>query len=237
LFLFRALFGFDLVLICSVVAVCVMSAPPPATNCDLGTSSFASSSINAVVNVVNLPAFYPSVVCLYGCNYTIVAVANATSSTNLAPSQYVSVLTGVPQYGASASGSITAASPKFYKFVPHMPGGATRPSLTFLMTPTSGSARMFIKYGTTATVAFPNSQDASTYSYASDEGMTSSSASLVLDSASTSWPADSNAFYIGIYPDVPSATFSVTASMKYVSSLLFSSGFLVFILGLCDLQW
>ena len=167
--------------------------------------------------------FYPTVICLYACNYTIGAFQVAATASGAA-GHNLKLIENVPQYGTSSSGSAAVAAPMFYTYVPTLPGGAVpRPGLSFLLTPSSGSARLYINAQQTGqTAQFPDSAVPSSYTYSSPVGSSSGSSSLVLDgSVVAAWPLNTNVFYIAVYPDVPSTTFTVSSSLKCVCNSFF----------------
>lgn len=195
------------------------SAPSGTQNCDIGGSVASSTSLNALVRFSNLAVFYPTVLCSYACNYTIAVVQDASSAADAGTSQYkrIELATGVPQHGASPSG---ASKPMYFNFAPNLPGGV-RPGVTFLLTPTSGSAVLLINSQQHTNVQFPDSNTPSTYQYKTPSGLEGGVSSLVLDgSTSPYWPANNNEFRIAVIADA-SATFTLSASVKCVACLIF----------------
>jgi hypothetical protein len=207
--------------------VCVSFIAPTGTQaCDLGGSLAGTSSIWSQVNVpAQTPVFYPTVVCLSACNFTITALNVATSAADAATggAKYVTLLNGVPQYGYSASGAQTTALPVFFTFYPY-PAGTTRSDLTFLLTPLTGAARIFIlPTGQSTTPLFPDPAVPSSYTWASPSGATGGASSVVFGSADFArWPLNSNMFRIGVYPDsdINTLSFTLTTSIKYAPSSL-----------------
>jgi hypothetical protein len=203
--------------------VCVSSAAPTGTQtCDLGGSLADTSSISSQVTVpAQTPVFYPTVVCLSACNFTITALNVATSAADAATggAKYVTLLNGVPQYGYSASGALTTAAPVFFTFYPYA-AGTQRTDLTFLLTPLTGAARIFIlPTGQSTTPIFPDPADPTTYKWASPSGASGGASSVVFGAADfTRWPDNLNKFRIAVYPDsdINTLSFTLTASIKFV---------------------